>query len=90
MEGLVSFDLCEGNPGSLTFMIEADDYHPFIAERAFARMRDNNISGCKLYIIWNDCCDRDTAKALTIMTENEIDDIIHHINYTEGRGIAYE
>ena len=87
---LVTFDLCEGNPGALTFMMEAYDNFLFKAERAFARMRDNNISGSKLYMLWNDCCDRNTEKAVNIMCENDIDDIIQHINYDHGRGVRYE
>ena len=89
MVGLVSFDLCEGNPGALTFMLEAYKYRPFAAECAFARMRDAGITGSKLYMLWNDCCSRDTQKAVGIMRKHEIDDILKHINYGEGRGIPY-
>lgn len=64
---MVTFDLCEGNPGALTFMMAAYDKYLFFAERAFARMRDNGIKGSKLYMLWNDCCDRDISKAVDIM-----------------------
>ena len=57
---MVSFDLCEGNPGAFTFMMEAYDLNMFKAEGAFQRMQDNNIRGAKLYYLWNDCCDKNT------------------------------
>lgn len=93
--GLVSFDMCEGNPGALTFMMAA--YSPnknlkelLKTESAFGRMRKFGITGAKLYMLWNDCCDRDTDKAIQIMRTNDIDDILKHINYEGGRGIPYE
>lgn len=87
---MVSFDLCEGNPGALSFMGQAYAVDMFRAEDAFQRMQDNKISGSKLYMLWNDCCDRDTKKALEIMLNNDIDDIVKHINFEAGRGIRYE
>lgn len=86
---MVSFDICEGNIGALTFLMEAYDVDMFGAERAFQRMQDNNITGSRLYMLWNDCCDRDTKKALQIMKNNAIQDIVEHINYENGRGIKY-
>ena len=90
MSGLVTFDLCKGNPGALQFMMLAYRGNlMFLAERGFARMRDNDISGDKLYMLWNDCCNRDTEYTIEIMLRNSIDDIIKHINYEGGRGIPY-
>lgn len=95
MSGLVSFELCEGNPGALTFMITA--YNPgkdyvdlFKTEAAFKRMEKAGIRGDKLYMLWNDCCDRDTEKTLEIMRTKDIEDIKTHINYEGGRGFAFE
>ena len=87
---MVTFDICKGNPGALTFLMLAYDEDMFKAERGFQRMLDNNITGSKLYMLWNDCCDRDTKMAVNIMCENDVDDIIKHINYENGRGIPYE
>lgn len=91
---MVSFNICEGNPGALTFLTLA--YAPtksmpelIRSERAFQRMQDNHITGDKLYMLWNDCCNRDTEHTIEIMLKNSIDDIIEHINYEGGRGIAY-
>ena len=86
---MVTFDICEGNIGALAFLMEAYDIALFRAESAFQRMQDNNITGSKLYMLWNDCCDRDTTKALNIMLNNTIQDIVEHINYENGYGIKY-
>ena len=95
MGAFVSFSSCEGNPGALAFMMEA--YNPkkdildlFKVERAFARVVNAGIKGSKLYMLWNDCCARNTDKAIQIMLNNDIDDIKRHINYEGGRGIPYE
>lgn len=86
---MVNFDICKGNPGALTFLINAYKVDMFGAEIAFKRMQDNDITGDKLYMLWNDCCDRDTKKTIQIMRNHTIDDIIQHINYDNGRGIKY-
>lgn len=87
---MVSFDLCEGNPGAFTFMMEAYDLNMFKAEGAFQRMQDNNIRGAKLYYLWNDCCEKNTDKTLNIMLEKPIEDIVKHINFEGGSGIKYD
>lgn len=86
---MVSFDICEGNPGALTFLMQAYDVDLFGAERAFQRMQDNGVTGCKLYMLWNDCCNRDTKLSLQIMTKCSIEKIKEHINYEGGRGFAF-
>ena len=86
---MVSFDICKGNMGALTFLMEAYDIDMWGAESAFQRMQNNNITGSKLYMLWNDCCDRDTAMAIKVMQNHTIEDIIQHINYENGRGIRY-
>ena len=91
---MVNFNICEGNSGALTFLTLA--YAPtksmpeiMKAEKAFQRMQDEDITGSKLYMLWNDCCNRDTEYTIEIMLRNSIDDIVKHINYEGGRGIAY-
>lgn len=97
LKGYGDIAVIEGNPGALTFYTEAHDlcvYRGFIlsfaAQKAFDRMLENGITGAKLYMLWNDCCDRDTEKALKIIMDHDIDDIVEHINYENGRGIKYD
>lgn len=73
---MVSFDICDGNPGALTFMIQAYDKAPFPAEAAFRKMQDNGIHGSDLYLIWNDINERDVAEAIGYMANTPIDEII--------------
>ena len=91
---MVSFDACEGNPGALSFMCEAymdgDICSAFIAEAAFSRVIDAGIRGAQLYILWNDCCNRDTKFALEIMRKRDIEEIKKHIEGEYGRGIPFE
>ena len=85
---MVSFELCEGNPGALTFMMEAYMKNdPFRAERAFSRMEMAGIRGAELFMLWNDCCDRITERALNVMERWDIDRIKERINAERGRGI---
>lgn len=84
---MVNFNICEGNPGTLMFLMQAYQMQMFRAERAFQRMEDSGIRGAKLYMFWNDCCNRDTGRAINLMIEWPIEKIIEHINYDEGCGI---
>lgn len=87
---MVSFQICENNPGALFFFIQAYNMNAGLAESAFVIAQRNGIKGDKLYMLWNDCCNRDTAKALGVLIHNPIEDVIKHINYDNGRGIPYE
>lgn len=84
---MVTFDICKGNPGALTFVMLAYEYNPYRAEAAFRRMQNNGITGDKLYMLWNDCCDRDVEQALVNMECMSMEEIVFHINYEGGRGI---
>lgn len=82
-----------GNPGAAAFCMEAITVNGFDISKTIAiieRMVVLDITGDKLYMIWNDCCDRDTAKAIKVMLENSKDDLLKHLNYENGRGVPYE
>ena len=70
-------------------MMAAYKQNPMKAEIAFGKMQKNGIDGCKLYMLWNDCCDRNTAHAVELMIEAPIEELIEHINYEGGRGIPF-
>lgn len=92
---MVTWDIAENNPGALAFMMDAyglqpsSKSNPFRAEQAFSRMKHHCITGVDLYILWNDCCGRDTAKAIKIMCEKEICEIRKHLNHGMT-GIPFE
>lgn len=86
---MVTFDIVKGNPGAMTFLMDAYHLAPFKAERAFQKMQDADITGSKLYMIWNDCCNRDTERAIDMILDNEVNVIEHFINYDNGYGLRY-
>lgn len=87
---MVTFDIAEGNPGALTFLMAAYKIEPFSAEDCFQRMQKAGITGSRLYMLWNDCCCRCTEKAMDIMKTEDIDSIINHIDGGNGRGIPFD
>ena len=87
---MISFDICEGNPGALTFLMLAYQKWFIRAEYAFQKMDANNIRGEKLYILWNDCCGRDVDLAMKVMMNWPIDKITERINGEYGRGVPIE
>jgi len=84
---MVNINICNGNPGALDFTLRAYAIDSMHAERAFQRMQDNNITGDKLYMIWNDCCDRNELKAIDVMIYCPMEFILEKLNYSRGRGI---
>lgn len=83
----------EGNPGAATFCMEAihqENIEKYAIAATLERMKSLDITGDKLYMIWNDCCNRDTEKTIKVMLENSKDDLLKHLNYENGRGIPYE
>lgn len=84
---MVTFDICAGNPGALQFLMQAYDMDMFKAEQGFQRMQRAGITGVRLYMLWNDCCNRDTEAALLAMNTLNIESVVEFINYEGGRGI---
>ena len=94
IEGISQLDekiyaLCAGNPGALSFIVKAYHESSRDAEYGFNRMAENGITGSRLYMLWNDCCERDTRQVLDVMLYDTIQSVIDHINDSEGRGIVY-
>jgi hypothetical protein len=87
---MVTFDICAGNPGALQFLMQAYDMDMFKAEQGFQRMQRAGITGARLYMLWNDCCNRDTEAALLAMNTLNIESVVKFINYEGGRGIPID
>lgn len=86
---MLVIDVCAGNPGALTFAMAAIEKDPGAAFHGLNRMKEAGITGSRLYMLWNDCCSRDTAETLKVMLDYPIDLIHRHINYESGRGIPF-
>lgn len=52
-------DITQGNPGAIGFVKDLIKKYPKRIEDCFSIFRKYNIIGSKVYIFWNDCCDRD-------------------------------
>jgi len=89
-EKMLKIDLSEGNPGALVFMMDAHEKNPFATELAFERMNKFGIRDSKLYILWNDCCKRDTEKTILVMLNKPAEEIIRHINPDDICGIPFD
>jgi hypothetical protein len=85
----VSYAITEGNPGALHFLLYAYKQNPLRAEICFTRMQKAGITGSKLYMLWNDCCNRDVDMSMRIMSSTPVETILEHINYENGRGIPF-
>lgn len=85
----------KGNPGCMMIVFDLINMQekndkPDNSAAFLGRMKALDITGEKLYLFWNDCCNRDTKKAVKIGIENSKEDIEKHINYQLGAGIPYE
>lgn len=86
MPKLVTFDICEGNPGALEFMTKAymQRENVFETEDAFRRVIDMGIKGSQLYILYNDCCERNLEFAIEVMLHFPEHIILNAINKEES------
>ena len=75
--------LSDGNIGAVAFITDVLDKafkeQDELAALALSRAKTFNIVGTKLYLLWNDCCGRDTDKAIRVLAEHSKDDIMDHL-----------
>ncbi len=86
----LALNIADGNPGALAFAVEAYDMNRETAEIAFSKMEKYGIKGCNLYMLWNDCCNRDTRLTIEVILTASIEYIKNHINKDKGRGIRID
>lgn len=83
--------MSEGNPGALTClmeMIKKKDWYIIM----ILHLDTLELYGSKLYMLWNDCCDRDLVKMELVLRNNQMgklskEDI--HRNLDSGRGTPF-
>lgn len=80
-----------GNIGALTCTMQLLENNP-MSSSALIRALDLGIIGDKLYLVWNDCCDRDTNKTVQVLLEKSKEEILEHIDMQKnmGRGKPFE
>lgn len=89
--------LSEGNPGAMSVVAhilkQSESDIDFIK---YLLVFDSlEIYGCKLYMLWNDCCNCNYPMMYGVIDklvsgEYTEEHILAHINYSKGRGIPFE
>ena len=89
--------LSEGNPGAMSVVCNIlKKSETNIDLIMYLLVFDSlEVYGAKLYMLWNDCCDRDFDKLFAVIDAlvdgKYSEEHIHaHINYNGGRGIPFE
>lgn len=62
--------LSEGNPGAINFLFEIIKHqgnNPIESFGEFLTIDSMHLYGSHLYMLWNDCCNRDVEKSLKII-----------------------
>lgn len=85
----IDIDICNGNPGAYTFMVDAIKIDSDKASASFRIAKEYGIIGEKLYMLWNDCCKRNTVCTMDVLMMVSKEVLEDHINYEHGRGIPF-
>lgn len=78
--------MAEGNIGAVRVLSEIFNIKDGI--KHILHLDSIGLYGSKLYMLWNDCCDRDINKVLKIIYSVNIDDIHSHLS--GGRGTPFD
>ena len=88
-------ELSEDNSGCVTFLCELADYHKgtpdFLLDLLF--FDNNEIYGSKLYMLWNDCCNRNiekTVETIKMLRDKQVSKEVIHKNLGRGRALPFE
>lgn len=90
----VLVQMSEGNPGALTFLMEEaklGDRDRFVVDIIFFDRYE--IYGSKLYMFWNDACNRDLDKVketILLIVSNKIPKEKVHENLNRGRALPFK
>lgn len=82
----------DGNPGCITFLMESLNKSPQFLFKVLMFADNNEIYGSKLYMLWNDCCDRDldkVDKTIDYLLSNKVSPSAIHENLNRGRALPF-
>ena len=85
----IDIKIYNGNPGAYTFMEDAIRLDSDKAYASFRAAKEYGIIGEKLYMLWNDCCKRNTNCTMDVLLMAPKEILEDHINYEHGRGIPF-
>lgn len=72
--------IANGNIGALTCCMELLGTSNEKAITALQRAYEMGLKGDKLYLIWNDCCDRNAIKTIEVLHEKSKEELWDHID----------
>lgn len=72
--------IADGNIGAMTCCVELLGTTNEKAITALQRAYEMGFKGDKLYLIWNDCCDRDANKTIEVLHEKSKEELWDHID----------
>ena len=88
--------LAEGNPGAcncLLSMLQKSDWYGNCDPVMMILMLDEiGIYGEKIYMLWNDCCDKDLVKMELVLRNHQMGHLSKEViknNLSKGRGIPF-
>lgn len=69
----IIFQLCKGNPGCLSMVVDVAKVIQPEKFPAFAlTLAHNDLTGSRAYMLWNDACNRDTTAMIALVEKIEI------------------
>ena len=81
--------MCDGNPGCLSFLmmvIEKESIDVFF--EIVIKLDIAELYGSLIYMLWNDCCDRDTQKTIRMIRKLDCETIRNYV-VDKGYGTKY-
>lgn len=81
--------MSEGNPGCLHFLFEVLGISSEDLFDIALRLDSAELYGSLIYMLWNDCCDRDVAKTVRMIRNLDRDTLRSYV-VDKGRGTKYE
>ena len=90
-------EMSEGNPGAMTVVMQLMDLGnkgEFKAITTLLFLDTLEVYGSRLYMLWNDCCDRDINVMMDIVKQvqqgsRSHEDFNKHIGNGDGRGVPF-
>lgn len=82
--------MSEGNPGCLEFLMDIfkkeniDTFYEMVI-----KLDNSELYGKFIYMLWNDCCYRDTYKTIRMIRKLDVDTLRSYVS-TERRGRYFE
>ncbi len=80
--------MSDGNPGCLSFFIEVLKEDENVFWKILIKLDTSELYGSLIYMLWNDCCNRDTQKTIRMIRKLDILTLRSYV-VDKGRGTKY-